>query len=342
MSVLDVYFLFSLDVACFRYEVLLDGVATYVGRRESMILRNLIANQEYEIVLLACTNGGCSESLPIRGRPSEAAPLGMGSPVVTVMSSSSIQVSWLPPSLPNGKIVSYELRRNGELIYNGLALSYQDFGLTAGSQYSYTVTAYNIMGSTRSPETRTMTYASSPEGLQPPKLFPLGPTSVRAEWEEPAMPNGNIFNYTLLVGSDTVFAGMGFSFVVQGLQAYTEYDFRVQACTNLGCTVSQAAKTRTLASPPTGQSPPVLQPQASLDGSHDGVLVTWDEPRRPNGQLVYYELSRRRVERQPNEVKYSSTKLIYNGTLQSYLDKDPLLWPYSEYEYRVSTVMTHM
>lgn len=64
-------------------------------------------------------------------------------------------------------------------------------------------------------------------------------------WTEPTTPNGIVISYTLFSARDGGHAAafltnssLPGSFVVDGLDPYTEYGFVVEACTNAGCTNS--------------------------------------------------------------------------------------------------------
>ena len=56
-------------------------------------------------------------------------------------------------------------------------------------------------------------------------------------WEEPTSPNGEIINY-ISVNDGAIIrerSGMGTKFDVTGLEPYTNYSVKVQACTSEGC-----------------------------------------------------------------------------------------------------------
>ena len=90
------------------------------------------------------------------------------------------------------------------------------------------------------------------------------------------------------------------NYIVPGLQFWTEYTFRVQACTDRGCTLSIGATGRTLPSRPEEQAPPSLLPLANQNGAHSGVLVEWDQPLKPNGLISSFEVHRREVIKMPS------------------------------------------
>ena len=81
-----------------------------------------------------------------------------------------------------------------------LLFSFHDFGLDAGYLYTYTVEAFNNVGSVKSePPATATTDPAAPAGLDPPALSVSSSSSIMTEWEAPAKPNGQIVNYTLLV-----------------------------------------------------------------------------------------------------------------------------------------------
>ena len=279
------------DIA--EYRLFVDDRVAYRGLATFYTAADLKPFQAYTFVLMACTSGGCTNSSSVVGRPNEDAPSGMRPPALQVTSSTSIEVTWTEPTEPNGIVTSYELRRDGDLIYTTSQLLYPDYDLAPGTTYSYTVTAYNSRGSTTSAPASATTYSSSPVGLAAPELTALSSTSVEAEWSPPLQPNGEIKNYTLYKGTKSVYSDLQLKTVVQNLSYWTEYTFRVKACTDSGCAFSDAAKVRTLEATPEGLDSVTLTPLADSSGAHSGVLVHWQAPRQPNGVITKYEIYRR-------------------------------------------------
>ena len=276
-----------------EYRLRVNNETQYIGQDREFIVRGLTPYQAYDFVVVACTYGGCTDSSAVLARPQEAPPAGMQIPVVRVTSSSSIEITWQPPTFPNGIITSYEVRRDGTLIDTTTGLSYIDYEVAPGVEYSYRVTAFNSRGSTQSPPATATTYSTSPTGLTPPILTPLTSTSIRAEWLPPLHPNGQIYNYTLYKDNDIVYSETGLETVVTGLDFWTQYSFRIQACTRNGCATSDPQQVRTLEASPLGMARPKLTAIADVNGVHDGVLVEWAPPRRPNGIITKYEVYRR-------------------------------------------------
>ena len=65
-----------------------------------------------------------------------------------------------------------------------------------------------------------------------------GLRNLTVTWAEPTSTNGDIINYNINIDDRAMLlesSGMGTEFVVTGLEPYTEYSVRVQACTSEGC-----------------------------------------------------------------------------------------------------------
>ncbi|XP_071962430.1 usherin-like isoform X2 [Antedon mediterranea] len=326
-----------------RYELKVDGQEQYRGLDLETVVNSLTPYQEYTFTVVACTSGGCTESVPSLGRPFEASPQQMNPPSLRVLSATAVEASWTVPLYPNGEIINYELRRDGRLVYSGLSLIFPDFGdggrgLIPGQEYSYVVAAFNREGTAVSSPAVITTSSSSPAGLMAPVVTALGSTSISATWVPPLYPNGDILNYTLYLDGSTAFSGLQFSYVVGNLFYFTLYEFRIKACTESGCALSDRASTRTLEHPPSGQLTPSLTPLADSNGIASGISVEWGPPQQPNGIILYYQLQRRQVFRTSGG--RGETYLLQNGTTLSYIDEDPTLEPNMEYEYRVTSFNT--
>lgn len=286
------------------YQLHMNNVVIYEGMSFQFVATRLVSYRDYTFKLTACTMGGCTDSGEVTGRPDDDIPQNMSPPILRVMSSSSIEISWNEPENPNGVITSYDVRRDNRLIYTesisvsgSLRTTYTDYNLSPGSEYSYVVVARNRKGTVESPASLARTWASSPNGLDPPKLTAVSATSIQVSWSVPSSPNGLIKNYTVFRDGAMVYSGgpSQMNYVVPGLQFWTEYTFRVQACTERGCSLSTGAVGRTLSSRPEEQAAPNLLALANQDGAHAGVMIDWEPPQKPNGLIQGYEVYRRLV-----------------------------------------------
>ncbi|XP_076463865.1 usherin-like [Babylonia areolata] len=329
-----------------RYRLSMDDAVVYEGLDMEHTVDSLVPYQQYTFFLTACTQGGCTDSDRITGRPEDSPPTDMDAPLLRVVSSSAIEVSWSAPTQPNGVISSYDVRRDGNLIFTDsitpdgvLVTVYTDYELQPGEEYTYTIIARNRKGSVESPPSKGRTYSTSPSGLDPPTLTPSS-TSVQASWLPPLQPNGQIVNYTLYLANTVVCTGPSDqrSCVVSGLSFFTPYTFRLQACTERGCELSLPTSTRTLEAPPEQLGEPSLMALADALGAHDAVRATWQPPARPNGVVLHYRLQRRTVTVSQAGNSYGSAVTVYNGTAMEYTDRDEALLPFRSYQYMVMAI----
>ncbi|XP_075060358.1 usherin [Mixophyes fleayi] len=324
-----------------KYIVQLDNETYFAGKRLSSVISNLQPFTVYNISLVACTNGGCTKSSPTLVRTMEYRPSHIKAPSVTVTSAHSIKISWQSPDKPNGEIRNYELRRDGLLIYVGLDTYYHDLGLEPGTEYTYTVEASNSQGSCLSIPAKMKTHPSSPSGMEPPQLQSKSANEILVTWKGPLRTNGIILNYTLYVHhpaemkerqyyfNNSFISQNGHSFVIKELKPYNQYEAKVEACTLLGCALSEWVTGHTLEAPPEIQPPPLIDVQANSQVP----LLAWNGPQQPNGRITGYEIYRRRL----NDVRESvSTELVFKGSSTTF--QDVTLEPYTEYEYQVWAV----
>lgn len=215
-----------------KYILKLNNEEYYPGKNLQMLISDLQPYTHYDFELVACTAGGCTSSTAQSVTTMEAPPLNMEAPRLLVMGSESIEITWKSPAKPNGKITSYELRRDDVLVYSGQETRYLDFTLTPGMEYSYTVTANNSQGSVTSPSAQIKTNPSAPSGILPPRLQAWSSKEILVAWDPPIKVNGDIKNYTISIhkpaetGKKTVDFDASHSsfvrrsFIVAGLQPY--------------------------------------------------------------------------------------------------------------------------
>uniref|UniRef100_W5NGL3 Usherin n=1 Tax=Lepisosteus oculatus TaxID=7918 RepID=W5NGL3_LEPOC len=328
-----------------KYTLLINGEEHYSGKKQYSLITGLEPYTNYEFILIACTNGGCTSSSPKSSYTKEAPPSNMRIPTLKVTGSESVEITWKDPLHANGVIKSYELRRNGVLIYAGLDTEYHDFSLLPSIEYSYTVTASNSQGSTTSPVAKARTNPSAPSGVAPPKLRASSSSDVLVMWDPPARANGEILNYTIfkrdpgetniksIVFPPNHSAYFSRSFPLSSLKPYYRYEVRVEACTLLGCASSDWALVQTLEAPPANQPAPKIELQEASDGMQTGFLITWTMPTQPNGRILHFELYRRNFLIMDTT---SAAVLVYKNTTMSF--KDENLRPFTEYDYQVWAV----
>uniref|UniRef100_A0A8C7Q6N4 Usher syndrome 2A (autosomal recessive, mild) n=1 Tax=Oncorhynchus mykiss TaxID=8022 RepID=A0A8C7Q6N4_ONCMY len=329
-----------------QYMLEANGKEVYRGSGLSVVMSELRPHTHYRLILLACTNGGCTPSTPIKAQTLEAPPRGLNPPSLKVTGPESLEITWGAPKLPNGIVTGYELRRDGQVIYVGMETRYHDFALLPSVEYGYSVTANNSQGVVTSSVAKARTHPSAPSGVGPPTLQPLGPRQLRVDWEPPARPNGVIVSYTVYQRDPTLpsthsflydpehSAFSGRSIILKQLTPYHRYEVRVEACTELGCASSDWVSVLTLESPPTGQSIPLLELQRDTRGLQTIFLLSWPPPAQPNGRVLHYEVYRRLG--QNTEVSGGAAALVYRN--DSATCRDAGLLPYTDYQYQVWAV----
>ena len=88
------------------------------------------------------------------------------------LSSTEVEITWTPPTLPNGVITSYSVFRNISEVYVGTALSYIDAAVSPSTAYSYVVVARTSAGAGTSPATVIVTPAAgSPYAISLPNVL---------------------------------------------------------------------------------------------------------------------------------------------------------------------------
>ncbi|KAH3846715.1 hypothetical protein DPMN_089017 [Dreissena polymorpha] len=72
------------------------------GQDLEVTLQSLIPFTRYTFYVNTCTSEGCLKSEPLSFPTMSAVPEGMGAPVVLAVNNTALNISWLPPSFPNG------------------------------------------------------------------------------------------------------------------------------------------------------------------------------------------------------------------------------------------------
>lgn len=160
-------------------------------------------------------------------------------------------------------------------------------------------------------------------------LYEVHPRTATISWSPPSRPNGHLTHYNIYqdrqlintVPADTT------SLTLSNLAPYQQYSIQVEACTEMGCTLSANSHTlHTPAAPPEGVTSPRL-----YSDTPTSVLLTWVPPVLPNGPLESYTLERRL---NGSQKIFTVASMMANQTL-TYLDSSASLSPWSTYEYRV-------
>lgn len=237
----------------------------------------------------------------------------------------------MEPEQANGVITSYTVYRDGSPIANTTETMYTDTGLTPDTVYSYVIEAFNAVGSTESDPVQTRTLEGIPMEVFPPSLEPSGSNAVLATWQEPAVPNGVVTRYELVIVAVEglpmeliVFSGLAFSTTVSDLSPFTEYTFVLRACTSGGCGPSEPTQVLT------GEAPPTFQPAPNVSAVNATALsVSWAPPPSPNGVITHYVIYQRN---EPFEGEGVAVGTVTGGVLTFVVGG---LRPFTTYEFQV-------
>lgn len=172
------------------------------------------------------------------------APSVPASLTATAASSSAMTLVWTP-STDNVGVSGYQIYRNGALIASTGATTYSDGGLTASTQYSYTVKAYDAAGNA-SAASNTATSSTFPSGVMPggaDTIAPSTPSSltgtatsssaVSLTWGASA-DNVAVTGYRILRNGAYVTTVTSTAWSDSGLSASTAYTYSVSALDSAG------------------------------------------------------------------------------------------------------------
>lgn len=144
----------------------------------------------YSYTVMATTAGGSTESEPSAGMTAQEVAFGLTPPSVTAVNSTTLFITWNPPSQLNGILQFYRLYRqppsgdsNETLIYEELDTSFDDTGLTPYTDYQYYYEVVNGAGVAESAlSTVTRTLADAP--LQGPisMATAINSTAIMLSW----------------------------------------------------------------------------------------------------------------------------------------------------------------
>ena len=239
------------------YNVFIDNtlIATVTGLNYTRV--GLSPTTQYQFFIEAFNSAGSTRSDPVTGTTLEGMPSGQGPPVLVATSAMEVSASWATPTTPNGAITRYELVQvtlgpelvvlSEEVVFSGMRRNTMVTGLLPFTDYFFIVGACTSGGCGSSPPATVRTLQAPPSFQPMPNVSTLSSNSLFLEWEVPSEPNGVISHYEVRQ-REVPFQGVGVviantsvdtdTLVVEGLMAFTEYQFSVQSFTGGGGTLS--------------------------------------------------------------------------------------------------------
>ncbi|KAM8873531.1 netrin receptor DCC isoform 2-T2 [Synchiropus picturatus] len=235
-----------------------DGVererSVNVSEPESLELTvsNLKPEEGYSFRVIAYNDVGPGESstpLRITTKPDLQVPNRVESFRADALSPTSVQVSWEPPTQPNGPVVGYRLLwietpsgKEQNVDVNGL--NYKMEGLNKFTEYRVRVLAINRYGPGAASETVVVTTLSDVPSAAPQNitLEVVLSRSVKVSWQPPphGTHNGLISAYKIKYrktgrrGDQEAIEPNNFWYLFTGLEKGSQYSFQVSAMTENG------------------------------------------------------------------------------------------------------------
>ncbi|KAG8137923.1 hypothetical protein E2320_003863, partial [Naja naja] len=284
-----------------HYEIISDNGSILITKNATtthLILNELKPYTLYNISVRAFTRlgHGNQSSDPLSVRTAETAP---DFPPQNItyrnMSSSAIELSYFPPSVPNGIIKTYTiyLRRINESevrVINTTHLSLMITGLKKYTKYLVEVSSSTIKGEGPcSAPLDIITDEDAPSS--PPRLLTVKQLSdaiVVLSWQPPLQPNGIILYYTVYIWdimSRNINASE-LSLELTDLEYNKKYSVYVTASTRFGDGNIKSDMTSFRTSE--GGDPPKNLWYKNLTSS--SVRIFWNPPQKPNGVIQFYSI----------------------------------------------------
>ena len=280
---------------------------------------------KYSVGLTVCTLAGCAQSagtteiVTLREIPED-----VNAPKADVNATMMI-IHWTTPGSPNGPNLRYILYHNSTAVYNGDGFRYQIPGLPIFTPQMFRLEACTSIGCNSSLEVTLFSGQLPPGHVDQPMVTVRGPHTVEVRWLEPAIMNGVFTRYVIYLRDNDAeqpervvhnTTEPWLMHTIEDLIAGTNYHVTISACTEGGCRASSPTPFQTKESIPEDiPAPNVTSP------SPFSFVVSWLEPRLPNGIVTIYNL-------------YQDEVLVHNSTQPSSLVIDNLK-PWSKHEFRV-------
>ena len=212
-----------------------------------------------------------------------AAPTGL---TVTGTTSSSVSLAWTAPS---GTVTGYDVYENGTQVTTASGTSVTVTGLSPSTTYTFTVAAYNSLGTgpQSSPVQGTTSCSSGCTPGAPTGLSVTGTTSttVSLSW---TAPSGTVTGYYLYQNGTQVGSSTGTSATVTGLSPSTTYTFTVAAYNSSGTGPQSSSVQGTTSSSGGGGAPGAPTGLTVNATDATSVILSWTAPSGTvTGYYVY-------------------------------------------------------
>ena len=308
------------------YTLYQGGAVVYNGT--SVTFRDtdfLQPGETYEYRVRVTAQGGQAMSTSVSVTTPLHAPEGVQPPEARVVSSNRIVVSWTPPQTPNGRIIRYNVVRDGNMAWTGqqrVASLTED--IRANQEYELHVEACILVGDEvgcgRSESVFITTPCAGPATLTL-SVVDAQSRTITLGWSSPERLNCDDVTYAVqFAESSTNPAPLGRSqavtltsdsdplipneVAIDSLTPAREYVFRLLARNALSSHEGPWIAAATVAAAPGGV------PIPSLVSSRLGFVISWDAPGQPNGDILVYNLYQNDV-----RIRNTTTRVAQVGGL---------------------------
>ena len=329
---------------------------------------NLTAGTVYKTKLSVCTGGGCKNSTPILVTTLESTP-DVSDVVIYAAekTSTSLRISWNRPSYPNGKISSYKLYLDSDLIYDGLDTSYLVHKLKPYTFYEVYLIMCNNVSCNPTKRYSIQSDESQPEGYILLEAQAIGERQITLKWsilndKTPFIPNGKIFYLVFVEGpyinenninNNTLIENykreyfvenqrynllnatkMNIKYGIMGrILPFSEYYIQVNASNTRGYILSNKIKVFTPRSKPDYALPPIL-----LRATSKSLRLKWWPPVLINSEdtQFFFQIEFRKIVRTTPDILIDSRieGVFENSTVVVEHTVENLV-PYSGYIFRL-------
>jgi chitodextrinase len=191
------------------------------------------------------------------------------------VSASQINLTWTPSS-DNVAVTGYQVFRNGVQVGTNAGASFYDVGLSATTQYTYSVAAFDAAGnvSLQSPSVQGTTLTSDtippsvPSGLQSSNITS---NSATISWTN-STDNVGVAGYRVFRNGTSVGTTTTSGFVDTGLTAQTTYNYTVAAY-DFSNNISAQSQQIALTTASSFQNPPTFV-QSNENGVSSGTRIS--------------------------------------------------------------------
>ncbi|KAM9671436.1 phosphatidylinositol phosphatase PTPRQ isoform 1-T1 [Trichechus inunguis] len=319
------------------YEVLYRNIDTLFLKNTSttnIILMNLKPYTHYNISVRSYTRFGHGNQLSplISVRTSETVPDSAPENITYKnISSGEIELSFLPPSNPNGIIQKYTIylkskNENEERTINTTSLTQRIRGLKKYTQYVIEVSASTLKGEgVRSTPISILTEEDAPDS--PPQDFSvkqLSGVTVKLSWQPPLEPNGIILYYTVYVWDRSTLKTIN---TTETSLEFSDLDYNVEysACATASTRFGDGKMRSNIINFRTPEGAPSDPPKDVhyTNLSSSSVILFWKPPSKPNGIIQYYSVYYRNTSGtfMQNFTLHEVTSDFDNVTISAIIDK---------------------